>query len=127
MKAPTVWLGASLLALTLSVIIVAGQEPHSVDIWKAVEISLKQPTMRSDRPGKGFVPDERTAARIGDAVATGRYGEEMISKERPFRAKLYGNTWVVIGTLHPEGALGGTAVVKISKQDGRILFLVHQQ
>lgn len=127
MKAPIVWLGASLFVLTLSGIMLADQKPHSIDIWRSVEISLKQPTMKSERPGKGFVPDEGTAARIGDAVATARYGEEMISKERPFRARLYGNTWVVIGTLHPEGALGGTAVVKISKYDGRILFLVHQQ
>ena len=102
------------------------EQRHAIDIWKAVEISLKQPTMKSEPPGEGFVPDEATAAKIGEAVAVARYGEKRISDERPFRAKLYGSTWVVIGTLHPEGVLGGTAVVKISKRDGRILFLVHQ-
>lgn len=78
-------------------------------------------------PTDGFVPNEATAVRIGDAVATAAYGEDTTSKERPFRAHLRGDIWTVKGTLHPQGALGGTAVVKLRKSDGKILFLMHQE
>jgi len=96
-----------------------------MDEWKALEISLKG--AESIHPNKGFVPDEFTAVKIGEAVAVAQYGEKTISEERPFRARLYGDTWIVKGTLHPQGALGGTAVVKVSKADGRIQFMTHQE
>jgi hypothetical protein len=96
-----------------------------MDEWRALEISLKG--AKSIHPKSGFVPDESTAVRIGEAVAIAEYGEKKISEEKPFRARLYGNTWIVQGTLHPEGICGGTAVIKISKADGRILFMMHQQ
>ena len=89
-----------------------------------MQISLKG--AKSITPRNGFVPDESTAVKIGQAAAIAQYGEKTISQEMPFRARLYGDTWLVIGTLHPEGADGGTAVIKISKTDGRILFMTHQ-
>jgi hypothetical protein len=120
---------ASLLLALLAFLVVSGgaQEPQreSMDIWKAMEISLKG--AKSINPKGGFVPDESTAVKIGEVAATAQYGEKMISQERPFRARLYGDTWLVIGTLHPEGADGGTAVVKVNKSDGRILFMTHQK
>ncbi len=98
--------------------------PQRLDIWKAMEISLRK--AQSVHPKGGFVPDESTAVKIAEAVAIAEYGEKTISKERPFRARLYGNIWLVIGTLHPEGAYGGTAVVKLSRDDGKIVFMMHQ-
>lgn len=95
-----------------------------MDIWTALQISLKG--AKSITPRNGFVPDESTATKIGQAAAIAQYGEETISHEMPFRARLYGDTWLVIGTLHPQGALGGTAVIKINKTDGRIMFMMHQ-
>lgn len=96
-----------------------------MDEWQALEISLKN--AQSLHPKDGFVPDESTAVKIGEAAAIAQYGEAQISGERPFHARLYGNTWIVKGTLHPQGALGGTAVIKVRKTDGRIVFLIHQQ
>ena len=113
---------------TLCLAIMAGAQQSApqgrMDEWEALQMSLKG--AKSDQPAKGFVPDESTAVKIGEAVAAAQYGEQTIAKERPFRARLYGNTWLVHGTLHPQGVYGGTAVVKVSKQDGRILFLTHQ-
>ncbi len=104
---------------------VAGQvSPSRMDEWQALQRSLLG--TKSAHPANGFVPDEITATKIGEAVAVAQYGEKTIVVERPFRARLYGDTWVVKGTLHPEGAAGGTAVVKISKRDGRVIFLTHQ-
>lgn len=96
-----------------------------MDEWKALEISLKG--TKSVRPKDGFVPNESTAVKIGEAAAIAQYGEKPIAEERPFRARLYGDTWIVKGTLHPQGAFGGTAVIKVSKLDGRILFMTHQE
>ena len=95
-----------------------------MDEWEALQISLKG--AKSIHAPNGFVPDESTAIQIAEAVATAQYGDKTIAAERPFRARLYGDTWIVKGTLHPQGSYGGTAVVKLSKLDGKILFMTHQ-
>jgi hypothetical protein len=84
----------------------------------------------SFRPKEGFVPNAETAVRVGEAVLMPVYGEKTIVGERPFKATLQGDVWTVEGTLHcdgPPGAtcVGGTAVVKISKTSGQILFMLH--
>ena len=100
------------------------QEPPKMDEWKALEISLRG--SKSVTPKNGFVPDESTAVNVAEAVAAAEYGEATIQNEKPFHARLYGNVWLVHGTLHPEGSYGGTAVVKLDKRDGKILFMIHQ-
>ena len=120
-------ISAALLLLGVLLVHGAAQQPQSqrMDEWKALEISLKGAL--SIHPKGGFVPDESTAVRMGEAAAIAQYGEKTISEEQPFRARLYGDTWIVKGTLHPKGAVGGTAVIKVSKTDGRILFMMHQE
>ena len=80
-------------------------------------------------PPKGFVPDSATAVRIAVAVWIPIYGERQIMSEQPFVATLKDSVWTVSGSLPqpPAGAAvaGGTAVVRIAKRDGRILFLWH--
>lgn len=126
MRVRTIGMASLLLVFLLSPS--KAQQPQTeskpMDEWKALELSLKG--AKSIHPKNGFVPDESTAVKIGEAAAVAQYGENTVSHERPFRARLYGDSWIVKGTLHPEGALGGTAVVKISKTDGRILFMTHQ-
>jgi hypothetical protein len=105
----------------------ASQQP--MDKWEALDWSLKnaKPPYKSVHPKNGFVPDESTAVRIGEAVAIAQYGEKQISQERPFEARLRGDVWTVCGTLHSQGAAGGTAVVQLTKTDGKIVFMTHQQ
>ncbi len=97
-----------------------------MDEWKALDLSLSQKSMKSIRPKNGFVPDEATAIRIAEAVAIAQWGEKRIAGEQPFKARLRGDVWTVMGTLHPIGAAGGTAVVQLSKTSGAVLFAVHQ-
>ena len=104
------------------------QQP--MDKWEALDRSLKSSNpfpYKTVHPKNGFVPDEATAVRIGEAVAIAQYGEKQISNERPFEARLRGGIWTVAGTLHPQGAAGGTAVIQLSKVDGRIVFMTHQE
>jgi len=90
----------------------------------------------------GVVPDENTAIAIADAVLKPVYGEEQVSKERPFTAKLEGDIWTVSGTLPTRQApstsatpgvkaldrvIGGVAIVEISKSKGCIGRVSHSR
>src|SRR3954462_11554011 len=84
-------------------------------------------------PAAGFVPDSKTAVAIAEAVLIPVYGKKQIEGERPFAAKLKGDVWTIAGTLNcPDGkggvttdCVGGVAVVRISKNDGRVLYMRH--
>ena len=79
----------------------------------------------SDRgyvPPKGVVPDAPTAIAIAVAVWRPIYGESVIEGERPITATLYDDYWWVQGTV-PEGRTGGATMARISKADGRVLFI----
>jgi hypothetical protein len=80
----------------------------------------------SYRPPQGFVPDEKTAIRIAEAVLEPIYGEKAIADERPFRASLKDGLWTVEGTL-PKGFAGGVAIVQLWQNDGRIEAVVHEK
>jgi hypothetical protein len=79
---------------------------------------------QSFRPKDGFVPNEKAAVRIAEAVLSPIYGDEKIVSERPFSAKLKGDVWTVTGSL-PGGMAGGVAEVRISKRTGEILDVTH--
>jgi hypothetical protein len=98
-----------------------------MDKWVALDWSLKNaiPPYKTIHPKNGFVPDESTAVKIGEAAAIAQYGEKQISQERPFEARLRGGIWTVAGTLHPQGANGGTAVIQLRKTTGEIVFMIH--
>lgn len=102
----------------------APAEPGTLAPRPTLEDTLKG--VKSYQPKDGFVPDEKTAIRIAEAVLISIYGETQVNSERPFKAVLNGQVWTIKGTL-PSHLTGGTAVVKLSKHDGRILFLTHQK
>ena len=68
-----------------------------------------------------------TAVKVGEAVLMPVYGEKQILAERPFKATPRGSVWTVEGTLPCGNCNGGTALVKISKTSGQILFMTHYQ
>jgi NTF2 fold immunity protein len=81
-------------------------------------------TDRGYEPPDGFVPDAETAAKISEIVLVRVYGETQTNLEKPLKATLHGDVWIVQGTMPPT-MLGGVAEVHISKKDGRILYLTH--
>jgi len=81
-------------------------------------------------PPNGFVPNAETAVAVARAVLIPIYGANSLRKEEPFIAEERADRWIVRGTLNCEGSLtcvGGTAVVEIAKNDGRILRLIHSK
>jgi hypothetical protein len=78
-------------------------------------------------PQQGIVPDERTAVKIAEAVFLPIFGVEEVSKWQPYHAQLDKNgVWTVYGTL-PQGWRGGTPMLAIRKEDGRVLDVWHGQ
>ena len=84
-------------------------------------------------PKNGMVPDKETAARIAEAIWIPVYGEKTIYEERPYQAHLVNDSvWIVWGTFEqPKNTdlkcFGGAAFIAISKRDGRILQLLHEE
>jgi len=80
-------------------------------------------------PPRGVVPDSATAVRLAETILVPIYGAAAVSGQRPFGAKLVGGVWEVTGSLPsaPEGyeSVGGVAVVRIARDDGRILYIEH--
>ena len=79
-------------------------------------------------PREGYVPDQHTAIAVTEAIGVPFYGRELVEAERPYKAVLNGDVWIVKGTL-PRGdqIVGGTLTVQISKKDGRIIAMSHGQ
>ncbi|MGA9528140.1 MAG: YbbC/YhhH family protein [Terriglobales bacterium] len=85
------------------------------------------------KPKSGYVPDSQTAVKIAEAVLIPVYGEKQIKSERPFVARLKDGVWTVDGTLHcrdekgdmATSCAGGTAEIRIAKEDARVLFMIH--
>jgi hypothetical protein len=75
-------------------------------------------------PKNGYVPDEKTAVKIAEAVLSPIYGEKKIEGERPFHAVLKKTIWTVSGSL-PAGWDGGVAEIRIDKRTGAILGYIH--
>jgi hypothetical protein len=73
---------------------------------------------------EGFVPTKEVAIEIALAVWKPIYGEKQLLKQKPYQAELKNGIWHVRGTL-PEGWKGGTAIARINKQTGCILFINH--
>ena len=91
-------------------------------------------TAQYHTPKDGFVPDSITAVKIAEAVLVRvREGKNRIRVA--LQAALENGVWTVDGTLHcPDGkggvtatCDGGTAEVKLSKTDGRILRVIHYE
>jgi len=82
-------------------------------------------------PRSGFVPTAGVAIHIVEAVLVPVYGRSVVTSERPFHATLEGGAWIVKGTVPcagaPPGAVcaGGNTEIWISKDDGKILYMIH--
>jgi hypothetical protein len=81
---------------------------------------------RSKLPPQGIVPDEATAVKIAEAIWLPVFGEQVVAKFRPYQAELKNGVWTVYGTL-PRNSRGGTPMLAIRKEDGRVIEVWHSQ
>jgi hypothetical protein len=71
-----------------------------------------------------FIPDSITAVQVAEPVLFKIYGKSNIASERPYETYLINHYWVIMGTL-PKEWLGGTFLLILDAQDGRIIKLTH--
>ena len=76
------------------------------------------------RPKNGFVPDQKTAVSVAEAVLAPIYGEKQVASERPFSAQLDRGVWTITGNL-PVGWDGGVAEIKIRRSDAAVISVTH--
>jgi hypothetical protein len=75
-------------------------------------------------PSQGVVPDEITAVKIGEVVFPPIFGGEEVSRYRPYHAMLKDGVWTVYGKPN---AHGGTPMMTIQKNDGKVIEIWHSQ
>jgi hypothetical protein len=70
-------------------------------------------------PHPDYVPDEKTAERIAEAVLVARFGQEMVTAQLPLHAASTSNDlWLVQGTLQGLHGPGGNFGVWVNKHTG---------
>ena len=87
----------------------------------------------SPQPTSVRVPDEATALKIAEPALIKTYGRRQVDDERPLTTTLDKGIWIVSGTLwctdrngnRTHQCVGGTAVLKLRQQDGKILSIIH--
>ena len=97
-----------------------GSDSSAAENLKRGKGGVKTPDV-GFRPPNGLVPDSDTAIAIARIVAVRAFGERIRGQE-PLVAREFPEYWEVEGSLHPE-ASGGVVMVRLSKSDGRILFV----
>lgn len=94
-----------------------------IGLAAAASLAGRRTEQLSFRPDRGYVPDKETALTIAVAVLTPIYGKEIIDREKPFQVIEKMGVWIVTGAR--PSAPGGAAEIRISRQSGQILFLMH--
>jgi NTF2 fold immunity protein len=85
------------------------------------------PWGKSYRPKAGVVPNKETAAIIAEAILIPIYGDKQIQSEKPFKVTLQDNIWLIEGASPELPQPGGNFVVRLSKVNGKVLFVTHFQ
>jgi hypothetical protein len=79
------------------------------------------------KPKNGVLPDEVTAVAVAEPILSAIYGKDAIKKQKPLRAVLTNQVWVVTGT-EPKGVVfGGVATIELSKLDGCVIRITHDR
>lgn len=80
-------------------------------------------------PEKGVLTTEESAIKVAETILVNVYGEKVL-EERPFKAKLEGDVWIISGTFHcPKGSVckGGVAHIEINKKDGKVKSVIRDK
>src|SRR5690348_13971118 len=68
---------------------------------------------------RDYVPDEKTAVQIAEAVLIAHFGEERVKAQLPLQASnSYGDVWIVGGHVQGFPQKGGGMAVWINKHSG---------
>jgi NTF2 fold immunity protein len=79
-------------------------------------------------PKEGFLPTKDVALAVAEVLLTEVYGKDAVQAQKPFSATLSENVWLIEGRFAGgKFDKGGVARIKLSKLDGRVLYLMHDR
>jgi NTF2 fold immunity protein len=79
-------------------------------------------------PHPDYVPNERTAERIAEAVLVAQFGQERVEFQLPLRVRSTSkDLWLVEGTIRETIAAGGNFGVWINKHSGCVSVIEHMK
>jgi hypothetical protein len=73
-----------------------------------------------------IIKDSLTAINVAESVLFSIYGEDNITKQRPYEVYLISKHWIICGTL-PEDWKGGVFLIIIDARDSKIVKITHGQ
>lgn len=121
------FLGAFAGVAASPAILIVSQDARAGVTQTADEVNAWTKRGKGYIPRNGFIPDRTTATRVAEVLLAAVYGERQIAHERPFNVALVDSgVWLIWGAL-PKNSVGGTAVIKLSKRTGQVLYLAHGQ
>jgi hypothetical protein len=71
-----------------------------------------------------IIKDSKSAINIAESIVFGIYGKENIVAQKPYKAYLVDNHWVISGTL-PKGMRGGVFMIILDSRDCKVLRITH--
>jgi hypothetical protein len=71
-----------------------------------------------------IIKDRKSAISIAESIVFGIYGKENIVAQKPYKAYLVDNHWVISGTL-PKGMRGGTFMIIMDARDCKVIRITH--
>jgi hypothetical protein len=81
---------------------------------------------QTSKKHRDYVPDEKTAVQIGEAVLIAQFGEERVKAQLPLHgSNSYGDVWIVQGTEPGPPHKGGGMAVMINKHSGCIVNIME--
>jgi hypothetical protein len=84
---------------------------------------LKDSTMNLFR-GKILIKSKEELISLAEPLLFKIYGKENIVSERPYEIYLFGDNWIMMGTL-PAGWHGGTFSIAINRKTCEVLGITH--
>jgi hypothetical protein len=99
-----------------------------VRIWVAVLFLAGAVVAMGQTPKKhrDYVPDEKTAVQIAEAVLIAQFGEERVKAQLPLHgSNSYRDVWIVGGTEPGPPRKGGGMAVMINKHSGCIVSVME--
>jgi len=80
------------------------------------------------QPHPDYVPDEKTAERVAEAVLVSQFGQERVSAQLPLRVVSTSKAlWLVQGVVHEPHGPGGNFGVWINKHSGCVEVMEHMK
>ena len=71
-----------------------------------------------------ILKDKNTAINVAEVILFNLYGKENIQNQKPYKADLIDNYWVISGSLE-ENMLGGTFLIILDSRNSKVLKITH--